>query len=92
MVTYMKEVFKKGSKADMEYIILMMDNFMLAISNILIEMELDYYLLIDLLRLKANKMMSSIIIMVILLMGIVVDTVSSGHLIIATTLAISSIT
>ena len=88
----MKEVFKKGSKADMEYIILMMDNFMLAISNILIEMELDYYLLIDLLRLKANKMMSSIIIMVILLMGIVVDTVSSGHLIIATTLAISSIT
>lgn len=89
MVTFMKEVLKKDFKVDMEYIILMMDNFMLAISKTLIEMELDYCLLIDLLWLKANQMMYSITIMVILLMAIVVAMVLSEHLIIATILVIS---
>lgn len=54
MVIYMKEVFKKDFKVDMEYIILMMDNFMLAILKTLIVMELAYYLLIDLIWLKAK--------------------------------------
>ncbi len=89
MVTFMKEVLKKDFKVDMEYIILMMDNFMLAISKTLIEMELDYCSLIDLLWLKANQMMYSITIMVILLMAIVVAMVLSEHLIIATILVIS---
>ena len=89
MVTFMKELLKKDFKVDMEYIILMMDNFMLAISKTLIEMELDYCLLIDLLWLKANQMMYSITIMVILLMAIVVAMVLSEHLIIATILVIS---